>query len=134
MFKLTLGPVYTKRQRLGCNEMFSLKTMEWLQNGCNPFWSDFIVFNESSMASVITALWQSCDVDAQCKRALLKFFFFCLWVKQSCVLCCTLLICMKNGIFTPTTFTQCICIYIFYSYYTYISLNNNQISFVFYTC
>ena len=37
-------------------------TAEW---GCNPFSSDFIVFNESSIASVITQL-----PNAWCKRTL----------------------------------------------------------------
>ena len=37
--------------------LFSLKTMESLQNGvATPFWSNSIVFNEISIATVVAAL------------------------------------------------------------------------------
>ena len=66
------GPVYTEHQSQHCDNsaimlviLFSLKTMESLQNGLQPISSDAIVFNENSMASVITELsqyWRWCLV------------------------------------------------------------------------
>ena len=47
--------------------LFSLKTVEVHENGLQPpFWSDSIVFNENSIASLIAEL-SSVDADAWCK-------------------------------------------------------------------
>ena len=51
-----LGCIYSKRQRQRCQ-------------CCNPFWSDFIVFNESSVAIVLAELTLTLGVNRpQCNR------------------------------------------------------------------
>ena len=72
-----LGPIYTKRQRQCCDNsamtlaiLFSLKTMELLQNGVTTY---FQVIPLISMRTESQASSQSCrsiDADAWCKRAL----------------------------------------------------------------
>ena len=52
--------LYTERQRQRCNEASDTALIE--NNGvtpkwvATPFWSDSIVFNENSIASIVTAL------------------------------------------------------------------------------
>ena len=52
--------------------LFSLKTMESLQNGfATYFQADSTVFNENKIASVVSQSCRSADADAWCKRSLI---------------------------------------------------------------
>ena len=55
-----LRPVYTERQCQRCDDASDTALIE--NNGMTPIWSNFIVFNKNSIASI--------DADALCKRAL----------------------------------------------------------------
>ena len=74
-----LGPIYTKRPRQRWDNsammlaiLFSLKTMESLENGLQPHSGATPLF---SMRTVLLALSQRCciiDADARCKWALTR--------------------------------------------------------------
>ena len=63
----SLGPVYTKHQRQYCDDARDPVLIE--SNGvirkwvATPFWSNSIVFNESSIASVIAVLTLALSVN-----------------------------------------------------------------------
>ena len=78
---IPLGPIYTKRQRQCCDNcaktlaiLFSLKTMESLENGLQPHSGETPLF---SMRTVSLASLQSChsiDTNACYERALKRCF------------------------------------------------------------
>ena len=73
--KEDLGPIYSKRQHQCCEHsammiviLFSLKSMEMLENGLQPQSGVTIVFNENRIASVIAALKLTLGVDRPYQR------------------------------------------------------------------
>ena len=81
---LSSGPVYAKRQHqrkvnaaMNVEILMSLKPMEtntvapeW---GCNPFWSNSIVFNEICIASIIVGLTLKLGVNGPWAEIILWF-------------------------------------------------------------
>ena len=72
-----LGPVYTKRQRQCCDNaamtlaiLFSLKTMESLQNGVATHFQATPLFSMKTESQASSQRCRSIDADAWCKRAL----------------------------------------------------------------
>ena len=72
----SLGPIYIKRQRQRCDNsamiavLFSLKTMESLQNGFATYFQATPLFSMRTKLQVLSQSCRSVDADAWCKRAL----------------------------------------------------------------
>ena len=71
-----LGPVYTKCQHQCCNNsamtlamLFSLKTMESLENGLQPHSEATPLFSMRAVSPVSSQSFHSIDFEAWCKRA-----------------------------------------------------------------
>ena len=74
-----LGPVYAKRQRQYCDNsaitlaiLFSLKTMEVLENGLQPQSGMTSLFSMRTVSLVSSQSCCSVDADVCCKHAFMK--------------------------------------------------------------
>ena len=77
-----LGPIYTMHQYQHCNNsemtlaiLFSLKTMESLENGLQPNSGVTLLFSTRRVLLVASQSCRSVDPDSWCKRALAAWRF-----------------------------------------------------------
>ena len=80
-----LGPVYTERQRQRCDTALvenNSVAPKWV---ATPFWSDSIVFNQSSIASIITALTLMLRVNGPLKFNIVSMVTDTLMGKIDCI-------------------------------------------------